>query len=425
MSDHGSIGRLRFRLRQVLRSLWVRVTCFAGLGFATAVAGWALRYVIPDELAGWIGADAIGAILSIIASSMLTVTTFSLSIVTAAHATASSGTTPRSVRLLAQDGVSQTVLATFMGAFVFSLVGLIMLETELYGEGGRVILFLVTLLVILIVIVSLLRWIDRLATLGLVGDTVTRVEEATARALRARLASPWLGANPLRGPAPDHATAVFPDRVGHVQNCDMARLSKLAEAAEIRIYLAVMPGALTHPTAPLCHVAGACDAATRGAILDCFALEADRSFDQDPGFGVKVLSEVAQKALSPAVNDPGTAEVVLTRILRIFAAWTDEVRPVVTFPRLYVPGLEAGRILTDSLRPIARDAAAIASVQATFQQVLLMLARQNPAIFGATARMLSAEALELVEKHVELQAERDMIATIAGQVGTETEGLCP
>ncbi|WP_303462934.1 DUF2254 domain-containing protein [Paracoccus sp. 1_MG-2023] len=407
---------MQFRLGQLLRKLWVRVTCFAILGFATAVAGWALRIVIPDELAGWIGADAIGTILQIIASSMLTVTTFSLSILTAAYATASGGTTPRAVRLLAQDGVSQTVLATFIGAFVFSLVGLIMLQTELYGEGGRVILFLVTLLVILIVIVSLLRWIDRLATLGLVGDTVARIETVTERALSRRLASPWLGANPLRGTPPKGAIAVHPTEVGHVQNCDMEALSDLAESARLQIYLAALPGDLLHPSQAVCHVTGDLDDTIRDGILACFTLAPDRSFDQDPGFGFRVLSEIAQRALSPAVNDPGTAEVVLTRMLRILSCWTEEARPNVGFPRLYAPGLDAELLLGDSLRPIMRDAAGVEAVHVAMLRMLIMLTLQNDRIFGRISQDLAQEIVTYSDGKIENPVEKARIASLARQL---------
>ncbi|WP_022706527.1 DUF2254 domain-containing protein [Paracoccus zeaxanthinifaciens] len=416
MAEHGSVGRIRFQLRQLLRKLWVRVSCFAALGLGTAIAGWALRGAIPDDLAGWIGADAIGTILQIIASSMLTVTTFSLSILTAAYATASSGTTPRSVRLIAQDGVSQTVLATFIGAFVFSLVGLIMLQTKLYGEGGRVILFLVTLIVILVVIVSLLRWIDRLATLGLVGDTVTRVEEATANALERRLKSPWMGANPLRGAPPPEAAALHPDRVGHVQNCDMQALSDLAGEHDLRIYLAAIPGDLAHPAQPVCHVVGRIDDAVAGDLRDCFTLAAERSFDQDPGFGFRVLSEVAQRALSPAVNDPGTAEVVLTRMLRILSPWTGQVRPDVSFPRLYSPGLDPAALLGDSLRPIMRDGAGVAQVHLAIQRMLHMLLLQNPEVFAGPVRDLAAESLLLADAHVALDSEKARIRALSDQM---------
>ena len=41
------------------------------------------------------------------------------------------------------------------------------------------------------------------------------------------------------------------------------------------------------------------------AIAATFVIGGSRVFDQDPRFGLLVLSEIASRALSPAVNDPG------------------------------------------------------------------------------------------------------------------------
>jgi hypothetical protein len=44
-----------------------------------------------------------------------------------------------------------------------------------------------------------------------------------------------------------------------------------------------------------------------------------RSFDQDPRFGAVVLTEIASRALSPGMNDPGTAIDVIGRAVRLLA----------------------------------------------------------------------------------------------------------
>jgi uncharacterized membrane protein len=46
-----------------------------------------------------------------------------------------------------------------------------------------------------------------------------------------------------------------------------------------------------------------------------------RSFAQDPRFCLSVMAEIACRALSPAVNDPGTAIDVIGRGVRILSAY--------------------------------------------------------------------------------------------------------
>ena len=53
------------------------------------------------------------------------------------------------------------------------------------------------------------------------------------------------------------------------------------------------------------------------AVAEAFTIGAERTFDQDPRFGLCVLAEIASRALSPAVNDPGTAIDVIGRAVRL------------------------------------------------------------------------------------------------------------
>jgi uncharacterized membrane protein len=115
---------------------------------------------------------------------MLAVTTFSVSIMLTAFGAAASSATPRATVLLQNDSTTQQVLASFVGAFVFSLVSISGLQIALYGAAGRLVLFMATLVVLTLVVVQLVRWIGHLANYGRLADTITRLEEATADALR-------------------------------------------------------------------------------------------------------------------------------------------------------------------------------------------------------------------------------------------------
>lgn len=50
-----------------------------------------------------------------------------------------------------EDSTTQNVLAAFVGLFLYSLVAIITLAMGTYGECGRVVLFVVTLLVVLLI----------------------------------------------------------------------------------------------------------------------------------------------------------------------------------------------------------------------------------------------------------------------------------
>ncbi len=164
------ISRWQWILRQTLKKLWFRATLFAMVAIITALLSILFRSMIPESVSVKVGAEAVDNILNILASSMLAVTTFSLSIMVTAYGSATTNVTPRATRLVVEDVTTQNVLATFIGSFLFSLVGIIALNMGAYGERGRVILFIVTLVVIALIISTLLRWIQHLTSLGRVPD---------------------------------------------------------------------------------------------------------------------------------------------------------------------------------------------------------------------------------------------------------------
>ena len=49
-------------------------------------------------------------------------------------------------------------------------------------------------------------------------------------------------------------------------------------------------------------------------LEEMFALGDERTFDQDPAFAIRMMVDIASRALSPAVNDPTTAVQVLDHI---------------------------------------------------------------------------------------------------------------
>ncbi|MGE8396600.1 MAG: DUF2254 family protein, partial [Comamonas sp.] len=114
-----------WKWRQISRRLWVRTTLIGFLGISTALLAAVVESWIPWQVPAFVKVDAIESLLTIIASSMLAVTTFSLGIMTSAYGSASNGVTPRATKLLMEDSLTQTVLASFIGSFIFSIVGMI------------------------------------------------------------------------------------------------------------------------------------------------------------------------------------------------------------------------------------------------------------------------------------------------------------
>lgn len=420
MTDPGhppAMSQWRWRLLKFSRKLWVRASFFAVIAVLTALLALAVKDYLPPGLGAGLGADSVDSLLNILASSMLAVTTFSLGIMLSAFGSAAGNVTPRAARLLMDDTSMQNALATFLGAFLFSIVGIIALKAGVYGESGRLVLFLVTIAVIVVIVVAFIRWIEILRTFGRMADTIGRVEKAARESLAARLSSPYLGGNPRLGGIPGEAFPVMSSKTGYVEHLDMGRLHRCAESHGVDFYVDALPGAFVHPSAPLVWVKGDGSATLPvSGIEAAFSVEDHRSFEQDPRFGIAVLAEIASRALSPAVNDPGTAIDILGRGVRLLTNWSERAEAERIYPRLWVEPIRAGEVFEDFFRPIARDGASLVEVQIRLQKALLALAQCGVVSFVEAAKVQSREALARAEASLSLEADRECIRRLADEV---------
>lgn len=404
---HWIFGRAR-------RQLWWRAVAYGIGGMITAILALAAERLVPWEIPFELAPDAVDSLLNIIASSMLAVTTFSLGVMTSAYSAATANVTPRATRLLMEDNLTNHVLSTFIGAFLFSIVGIIVLKTGSYGERGRAVLFLITIVVIALVVIQLLRWVNHLISLGRVGTTIDRVEIATRKALSERLEVPYLGANPWFddvGP-PTSAIPVYARSMGYLQFIDMQAISGLCDGAHCEAWLPENPGAFIFEDTVIAwlHAPDDIPEELPERVAEQFIIKPTRSFDQDPRFGLAVMAEIASRALSPAVNDPGTAIDVIGRQARLLTLWSVGREDVpVELPRLYLRPLADNDLFEDAFMVLARDGANMIEVQLRLQKSLAALQRQGSESFRAAAATQSGLALERSVEIMTCNADRQRL----------------
>lgn len=377
MWDH-----LSFVINRLRERLWVKplIMCVLSIGavlLANLIDIAELGPFLPE-----ITKEATETLLKIMASSMLVMATFAVAAMVAAYASASSSATPRSFSLIIGDDVSQNALSAFIGAFIYSVVALVALMNGLYGgRAGQFILFSLTMVVLAFIIVTFIRWVDNIARLGRMEQTIDKVEAAAEEAIRKRQSAPRLGGAAAFSP-PDGSRAVFGKAIGYVQSIDTAALQARAVELQLRIVVAALPGTFCTPNRPVAWVIREADGGVSDenaeAIAATFVIGGSRVFDEDPRFGLVVLSEIASRALSPAVNDPGTAIDVTGTLVRLFVLWNECGKAgdvsTVKFDRVAVPELSMADMFDDAFTAIARDGAANIEVVVRLLKALESLA---------------------------------------------------
>lgn len=406
------LKRKFFKLKLKSHRLTVRAAAFAIFAVISALAAVLFDDYVPKDLGDLVGGKAVDGILSMMASSMLIVVTFALSTMVSAYSTATQIATPRATSLLIDDSRSHSAISVFLGAFIFSIVSLIALSTGYYGKEGRVILLLVSVLILSTVVWTIIRWVEELKNMGSVNETILRVEKVTAEAFRERVNHPTFGCS-LFSSVPDTSQPLVPLNVGYIQNIDIFRLAEIAKVHSLRIYVDNEVGAFIHLGSKLAYLVGdkLSDEKLIQSLRDCFAIGDSRTFDYDPRYGVTVLAGIAVKALSPSLNDPGTAIDVIGSLVRVLSYWERGSQQCqnqsIQYQQIFFPELSVHDLFNDAFYGIAKDGATNLQVIKALQLSYEALAATGNEKFikaaDAHRRLLQSRANEVLSMDEDLK----------------------
>ncbi len=397
--------------------LWFKPVIFCiisiiGALLARSANGTFLTEIVPD-----VKMESIESLLNTISSSMLVISTFSVASMLSAFSAASGSATPRSFKIVVTDDASQYALSIFIGAFIFSIVATIALGNEYYDKAGRFVLFLFTLIFFAVVIITFLRWVDRISRLGRMGHTIGQVEAVAYSTLEEYVKHPYLKGLPCSGNWDDKVNILSSD-IGYIQYIDMDSLQKLAEEINVRIRLNCLQGKFVHKNSILAYVQANEETDSKKLtqrINETFHTGPSRLYREDPRFGLIALTEIATRALSPGINDPGTAIQVIGTHERLFFIWNeihkDGKESVLEYDRIEVPSIPTRDFFEDAFRPIARDGAGNIEVMLRLQKLYCSLATISHSEIRQNALEFSEEAFERAELKLEFEKDRELLKT--------------
>lgn len=324
-------GGLRLRLWHTLRaSFWFTPALVVAGSMAAAIALVEVDAWRSVELARWssrlfgAGADGSRAMLSAIATSMITVAGVVFSITMVTLSLTSTQYSPRVLRNFMRDAPTQVVLGVFLGIFAYCLV---VLRTIRGGDEGAFIPSVAVLAGMgyaFVGIAVLIFFIHHVARSIQASSILARIADDTAAAIDVlfpqELASgPTAAANSAVPPAVWQE--VRARRSGYLVSVDGDGLLALARETGRVVRVGPPVGAFVAEGAVLAGLGGPEPLQRRDAdrLLACVVLGTQRTVEQDAGFGLQQLVDVALRALSPGINDPTTACMCIDRLGALLA----------------------------------------------------------------------------------------------------------
>ena len=322
--------RLRWAAEWVRERFWVVPAVLLAFGTGLAV----LIAVGPGALGGWGGfpADASwsSGFLENIAAATLTFLGVVFTLTLVALQLASSQLSPRVIRTFVRSSITRVAFGTQLAAFSYAVTALVISHGRSGQAASRAVIAAAALVAVSLVV--FLRYVASMMELLQVVDVIT----AVARETRAAVAASWLR-SPASVPAaaPDRSPSPVPllrpagrgrrGAPGRVLGVDHARLAELGRRHDCVIELTVRMGEFVPSCgafAAVHHGAGNHGAANGGAgaprqpvtaaaVAAAINFGRGRTLYQDPAFGLRQLADIAAQALSPAVNQPTTAVLVI------------------------------------------------------------------------------------------------------------------
>ncbi len=258
--------------------------------------------------------------LGVMASSMLTFVGVVFAITLVGLQLASSQLSPRVIRTFVRSGVTKVAFGFFLATFAFAVAGLAMDEVVDPSAAARtVIVSMVVLAGAVVIFVVYVTATMRLLEVGWVITAVAHEARAAIRRNYPRAEAYVEAAPPALVPQPQvvhlssRDTRTYRGVLGTVLGVDRPRLVRLAAEYDCVIEILPRVGEYVATGGAVLAVHG--DRAPPDSdLLSCIDLGRARTLYQDPTFGIRQLVDVATQSLSPAINQPTTAVLVIDRL---------------------------------------------------------------------------------------------------------------
>ncbi|MGW0327988.1 DUF2254 family protein [Nocardia sp. NPDC003183] len=224
--------------------------------------------------------------------------------------------TPR-LMLFRDDPFIWRTFGFALGLVVFCVTAALAIGRSPEVSAVVPVLAMLALFVLLVLLRALL--LRAFAAIQLV-PALSTIADHGRTVLTALYAAPRLDSPQL---PPVRTTVVWKQPPAVLQRVETADLIDAATAANVTIVLRENPGATLHHG---CHVADVHGGELpEDAVLGGLVVGTERTFEQDPLLALRLLADIALRALSSAVNDPATAVQAIDE-LEDLLGWVAEAR---------------------------------------------------------------------------------------------------
>jgi uncharacterized membrane protein len=310
-----------FRIRKYVRgSLWVLPLLCAVLGAGLAAVDVVVDKAIHLPAAWTYSPSTASTVLTTIVGAMVGLTGFVVTVTVLIVQMATDSFSPRLISVWLRDGMLKALLALMVGTLAFSFSLLRRVETNFVPNLGVSIAGLLVLASLVLFMVFLSSYLHQLRPVAVASFVAGYVHREFRRLVATIAEAPDVYGGVFEPNGAQPALVVRSAASGAIQAIDAEGLVRWARQHDCIVVVQHQVGDSVPINARLIEAYGALERVTdreRRALRGMVALGIERTLDQDPAFAIRIMVDIANLALSPAVNNPTTAVQVLDQLAEV------------------------------------------------------------------------------------------------------------
>ncbi|AXS40217.1 DUF2254 domain-containing protein [Breoghania sp. L-A4] len=325
---------------------------------------------VGDGLRDWVelvfptpALPTVRTVLATIAGAALTVLSLVYSLTLVVFTLAAGNIGPRLLTRFTEDNVIQVTAGALAATFFYSILLLQRSDTNIdhaLSTGGAVIWSVLSICLVIV-------FIHNVATRITIDEEIARIGRSLSGHIEMLIKD-----SEEEEPAgsPDRLDDIRPDAEttdvasgcnGYVDAVDVERLRKVAAKHDLFIEVIATPGQFVVRGSPLLSYSGTLDEDGRKALKTAFMIAHNRTPEADLDFSILLMVEIAQRALSPGLNDGFTAIAVIDHLSGAFSKILTRPEPSSVYrdkegkARVWCELVSVERLLGTAFHPLRRD----------------------------------------------------------------------
>ena len=257
-------------------------------------------------------------LLGTLIGGIISLTVFSFSMVMILLNQASSNFSPRLLPGLISDKLNQTVLGVYLGTIIYNIIVLISIETraDKFTLNGFTILF--GILLGMVCLCLFVYFIHSISTNIQISFILKRIFNQTKdRLIEVQNIEREQGTQYTF--TENEFKTIQSDAARYYQGVNLKGLCEFVDQNELTVKIIPYMGQYILPNQDIIKYKGTIDDEDSQSLNQFLIYSSSLDIDENYILGLKQITEVGLKAMSPGINDPGTAIITLDYITELLA----------------------------------------------------------------------------------------------------------